>query len=336
MSENTLHAGTNGTKGHSGNSNRNSTRHRSAFCFADMMNDIIRFIAQHPASSKLAALIAGTIAIWIIMRYVRRLLTKHIADNAGRYTARKTANAVGFLLLLLLIAALYVESFAKFSMALGVAGAGIAFALQEVIASFAGWLAILFGGFYKPGDRVQLGGIKGDVIDVGVLRTTLMETGQWVDGDLYNGRIVLVANSFIFKEPVFNYSGEFPFLWDEIKVPVMYGSDYARAQDILLNAGSEHATNLSGSPLEKWKDLQNKFRLEDAQTDPMVSITANDNWVEMTLRYIVDYKLRRITKTRLFTQILADVEKTRGKVKMASATHQIVGIPKIQVSLKKK
>jgi small-conductance mechanosensitive channel len=59
---------------------------------------------------------------------------------------------------------------------LGVAGAGIAFALQEVIASFAGWLAIMFGGF--TGDRVQLGGIKGDVMDIGVLRTTIMETGN--------------------------------------------------------------------------------------------------------------------------------------------------------------
>ena len=79
---------------------------------------------------------------------------------------------------------------------------------------------ILFGGFYKTGDRVQLGGIKGDVMDIGVLRTTVMEIGQWVDGDLYNGRIVLVANSFVFKEPVFNYSGDFPFLWDGIKIPI--------------------------------------------------------------------------------------------------------------------
>jgi small-conductance mechanosensitive channel len=66
--------------------------------------------------------------------------------------------------------------------------------------------------FYNTGDRVQLGGIKGDVMDIGVLRTTIMETGQWVDGDLYNGRIVLIANSYVFKEPVFNYSGDFPFM----------------------------------------------------------------------------------------------------------------------------
>ena len=128
----------------------------------------------------------------------------------------------------------YSDKLGGLTVAFGVAGAGIAFALQEVIASFAGWLAIMFGSFYKTGDRVQLGGIKGDVMDIGVLRTTIMEVGQWVDGDLYNGRIVLVANSFVFKEPVYNYSGDFPFLWDEIKIPIQYGSNYEKTNEILL------------------------------------------------------------------------------------------------------
>ena len=65
----------------------------------------------------------------------------------------------------------------------------------------------------KPGDRVLLGGIRGDVIDISLLRTTLMELGEWVKGDQYNGRIVRVANSFVFKEAVLNYSADFPFLW---------------------------------------------------------------------------------------------------------------------------
>ncbi|MEP7380653.1 MAG: mechanosensitive ion channel domain-containing protein [Gemmatimonadota bacterium] len=76
--------------------------------------------------------------------------------------------------------------------------------MQEVIASVAGWVALTFSCFYSPGDRVQLGGIKVDVIDVGVLRTTLMEIGEWVKGDHYTGRIVRIANSFVFTAPVFN------------------------------------------------------------------------------------------------------------------------------------
>lgn len=80
---------------------------------------------------------------------------------------------------------------------------------------------------------MQLSGIKGDEMDVNALRTTLIETGQWVDGDLYNGRIVRIANSFVFKEPVFNYSGDFPFLWDEIKIPVQFGFDYDKLKELL-------------------------------------------------------------------------------------------------------
>ncbi len=193
----------------------------------------------------------------------------------------------------------------------------------------------MFGGFYKTGDRVQLGGIKGDVMDIGVLRTTIMETGQWVDGDLYNGRIVLIANSYVFKEPVFNYSGDFPFLWDEIKIPVQYGSDYELAKEIILNAGIEVAGNLSELSTEKWHSLQNKYRLEEAQTEPMISLVANDNWAEYTLRYVVDYKKRRFTKTELFTKILTRIEATKGDVKMASATFELVQAPDLNINIKK-
>ncbi|MCF8306135.1 MAG: mechanosensitive ion channel family protein [Ignavibacteriales bacterium] len=227
----------------------------------------------------------------------------------------------------------YSDKLGGLTVALGVAGAGIAFALQEVIVSFAGWLTIMFGGFYKSGDRVQLGGIKGDVMDIGVLRTTIMETGQWVDGDLYNGRIVLVANSFVFKEPVYNYSGEFPFLWDEIKIPVQYGSNYEKANEIFLEIAGEVTSNLSGKSKENWESLKNKYRLENAQTDPMISLVANDNWVEYTIRYVVDYKQRRKTKTLLFTKILEKIEATNGEIRFASATFHLVEAPEIKVKI---
>lgn len=172
-------------------------------------------------------------------------------------------------------------------------------------------------------------------MDIGVIRTTIMETGQWVDGDLYNGRIVLIANSFVFKEPVFNYSGDFPFLWDEIKIPIQYNSNYDKTKTILEEIGKEVAGDLTERSKEKWIDLQYKYRLENAQTEPMVSITANDNWVEFTLRYVVGYKKRRATKTELFIKILKQIEATNGEIKFASATFQLVEAPEIKVKLTK-
>ncbi|MBN2237618.1 MAG: mechanosensitive ion channel [Bacteroidales bacterium] len=288
-----------------------------------------------PTVGKIATIIIGVAIIWILVKATQKNVLTKIKDKDNRYRAKKFSGFVGYFLTIVLLTIVFSDKLGGFTVALGVAGAGIAFALQEVIASFAGWLAIMFGRFYKTGDRVQLGGIKGDVMDIGVLRTTIMEMGQWVDGDLYNGRIVLVANSFVFKEPVYNYSGDFPFLWDEIKIPIQFGSNYEKTNQLLLQVGKEVAGHLSDQSKEKWSALQNKFRLEDAQTEPMVSLIANDNWVEFTLRYVVNYKRRRATKTELFMRILKAVDETKGEIRFASATFQLVEAPDFNVKLKK-
>ncbi|MDH4058101.1 MAG: mechanosensitive ion channel, partial [Cyclobacteriaceae bacterium] len=179
------------------------------------------------------------------------------------------------------------------------------------------------------------GGIKGDVIDIGILRTTLMETGQWVDGDLYNGRIVRIANSFVFKEPVFNYSSDFPFLWDEIKIPIRYGSDHVATRAILNKVVTEVTGDFSKEATETWFSMTKKYRVENAKTDPIISLVANDNWIEFTIRYVVEYKKRRITKDLLFTSILNEVNQTDGKIQFASATFELTSLPHLSVNIKK-
>lgn len=299
------------------------------------MDERITELLQNPTVGRIVALLVGTIIIWLGVKFIQKRLVLKISDNQNRYRAGKIGSFAGYLLTFILILIIFSSKLSGLSTAFGVAGAGVAFALQEVIASFAGWLAIMFGSFFRTGDRVQLGGIKGDVMDIGVLRTTIMEVGEWVDGDLYNGRIVMIANSYVFKEPVFNYSGDFPFLWDEIKVPVQYGSDYELTTKILKEVGKEIVGDLSDESHANWQHLQRTYRLEDAQTEPMVSVIANDNWVEFTLRYVVPFKRRRATKTDLFMSILKRLENTNGAVKFASATFQLVDSPDFKVNLKK-
>jgi len=289
----------------------------------------------HPTVGRLVAIFLGVFIIWFLITVTQRKILRKIKDTDSRYRTRKVLIFAGYLLTIILIIVVFSDKLGGFTVALGVAGAGIAFALQEVIASFAGWLAIMFGGFYKTGDRVQLGGIKGDVIDIGMLRTTLMETGQWVDGDLYNGRIVRIANSFVFKEPVFNYSADFPFLWDEIKIPIQYGSDYQAVREILGRAAYDLVGDYITIAQETWQQMVNKYMIEDASTEPMVTLIANDNWVEFTLRYTVDLKKRRTIKNNLYLRILEDVDKTGGKIKFASATFQMVEGSELNVTLKK-
>ncbi len=286
-----------------------------------------------PTVAKIVAVIVGIIIINVLTRLTRRVLLGRIESNDTRYRFRKLVNAAGALVSVLLVTIVFSNKLGNLTVAFGVAGAGIAFALQEVIASIAGWVAISFGNFYSVGDRVQLGGITGDVIDIGVLRTTLMETGNWVKADLYSGRIVKIANSFVFKEPVFNYSGDFPFLWDEITVPVKYGSDHKLAREIMQKIADNELGSLVPAAQKTWHEMVNNYRIENARIEPVVTLIANDNWLEFTIRYVTDYKRRRSTKDILFTRIMEEFDATDGKVSMASATFHLVDAPVFNVRL---
>jgi small-conductance mechanosensitive channel len=277
-----------------------------------------------PTIGRIVLLFIGFVAIVLVINLLRRNVNKYVEDKDSRYRTKKFLSFFGYLLGVSLIIVVFAHKLGNLTVALGVTGAGIAFALQEVIGSIAGWIAIMFGNFYRTGDRVQLGGIKGEVIDIGIIRTTVMEIGQWVDADLYNGRIVRIANSFVFKEPVFNYSADFPFLWDEIKIPIKYGSDYQLAREIFYRIALEVVGDYVKFAQQSWEGMVKKYLIEDASTEPMVTLMANDNWVEFTLRYVVDYKKRRSTKDKLFTRILEETNKSAGKVDFASTTLHLV------------
>lgn len=299
------------------------------------MDQYINMVIENQYVLRLILVVLGIMIIITIKNLIRSRLSRYIKDYNSAYRSKKAINAVGYFLIVLLISIIFRESLGTLTLFFGIAGAGIAFALQEVIVSIAGWIAILFTDIYKSGDRVLMGGIKGDVIDIGVLRTTIMEIGGWVEGDLYNGRIVRVANSFVFKEPVFNYSADFPFLWDEIKVPIQFGSDYTLARKILYDVAQEVVGDYSDEAEEHWKIMVRKFLIEDASTHPMVSIIANDNWVEFTLRYVVDYKKRVGVKDQLFTKILEKIENSSKQVELASATFELTKMPSMEVKSRK-
>lgn len=286
-----------------------------------------------PMEDKLIATTVSILVIIALVKISRRVLNRYVQEPGNLYRAKKMVSFLGYFTGLLILALIFSDRLGKMAVAFGVAGAGIAFALQEVIASLAGWVAISFGNFYNTGDRVQLGGIKGDVIDIGMLRTTMMEIGEWVNADLYNGRIVKIANSFVFKEPVFNYSGDFPFLWDEITVPVKYGSDYRLARDLFERILSEITGEYTRQAKASWAELIQQYRVEPAELDPRVFLIANDNWMEFTLRYVVDYKKRRLTKDLLYTRILQDMDQVSGRVALASTTFHLVDTPEIKVKL---
>ncbi len=300
------------------------------------MNDLVKeseFVVgswvNDPTIVKFIVMIAGLLVIRFVASFIQRAATRNIENPQRVHTLKRLITIVGYILAFIFITTVFKDRLGGLTVAFGVAGAGIAFALQEVIASIAGWVALSLGNFYKIGDRIKLGGIKGDVIEIGILRTTLMELGDWVQGDLYNGRIVRVANSFVFKEPVYNYSGDFPFLWDEIVVPIKYGSDWEFAEQLLQESCDEVVGEFTKRAQDQWKEMVKTYRIEDAIVTPMVTMVANDNWIEFTARYVTDYKRRRSTKTLLFKSILRKIDQHPDKLGLASATFHLVETPPI-------
>ncbi|MEO0464848.1 MAG: mechanosensitive ion channel domain-containing protein [Pseudomonadota bacterium] len=285
----------------------------------------------HPLVADFGTALIAVVLGLIIIRILQGFAVRSIAQTDTRYRVRKFIGLAGYIVLVLVLISMLSSQLGQLSVIFGVAGAGIAFSLQEVIASIAGWIAISFGGFYRPGNRVQVGGITGDVIDIGMLRTTIMETGGWVNGDNYNGRIVKVANSFIFKEPVYNYTGDFNFLWDEFTVPVKYGSDWHLAQKMIEKAVTEQTQDFETDSAQEWKGMVKKYLIEEASTAPSVTLFADENWITFTARYVVDFQRRRSTKDAIMRSILTAFEGSKGKVEFAGAAIEITGMPRIEI-----
>lgn len=282
---------------------------------------------NNPVFQKLVVVLLVALVLFAVAGVVKTIIPRYIKETNSRYRTRKFINYFSYFLMLLVVMLVYSSQLSGLTVFLGVAGAGIAFALQEVIASIAGFISINFSNFYHVGDRVMLGGIKGDVVDIGILRTSMMQVGDWVNGDQYNGKIVRIANSFIFKEPVYNYSGDFPFLWDEITIPVKTDGDYDFAREKFLEILNEVQGDYAKGAEKHWAKMTERYMVEKAQVAPMVTMAFDQNWITFTLRYVVDYKKRRSTKDLIYTRVLDAIRHSEGKVAVASSAMEITAFP---------
>ncbi|WP_178988318.1 mechanosensitive ion channel family protein [Winogradskyella schleiferi] len=275
------------------------------------------------------------VLILFVIQLLRRYLKKRISNTVIRYKAQKGIEIIGYVLLVFLAITYFSGTIKDFTIIIGLFTAGLAFTLQELILSIAGSIYIFLVKVYKPGDRIEINGIKGDVIDVDSIYTTMMEIGKWVESDNYSGRIVKLSNAFVFKGPIYNYSQDFPFIWDQFNLPIRYGSDMELAKSIVIKMASEILSEYTIASKSQWEDVVNKFYIEDAEVEPTLAIRLTDNWVEFNLRYIVDYKKRRLTKHLLHDSIRKAFEKTNGEVVLASTTFELIKIPELKIRSEK-
>lgn len=263
---------------------------------------------------KCVAAIIGILIIHGAFRLLERTLPRKFGQVDARYKVRKVVTFTGYLVILLFLAVLFEDRLGRLSFALGVAGAGVAVALQDLLASIAGAFSIGFSKLYVVGDRVQIGETRGDVIDIGLLRTTLMEVGSWVGRDLYSGRIVRIPNNAVLKGSVFNYSQGFRFIWDQIKVVFTITSDATLARATLLRVANDVIGEYLVEAQNSWNAVSDDYRSENPSIEPVVALVVNAASLEFTVNYVVDYTKRSEMQDRLFTKIVDEVINSNGRL----------------------
>jgi small-conductance mechanosensitive channel len=256
---------------------------------------------------------------------VGRVLSRRVDDRYRSYYVRKSVHYVVALLALIGLGILWRPFAGQLGLVLGLITAGVAFAMQEVIGALAGWFNIVSGSIFKVGDRVQLGGVRGDVIDITPLRTKVMEIGSsvgddtWVRGRQYTGRIVAISNKATFVEPAFNYSASFEFIWEEVTIPIAYRDDWRLAERIMTEEAVR--VSASGEAEAAVAAMVGRYPLARTEVEPRVFIRATDNYLELAARFVVPVRTARWVKDALTRQILDRLEEAG--IAVASQTHDV-------------
>jgi small-conductance mechanosensitive channel len=258
--------------------------------------------AQH----RVLTSIIVVIVLWIIHGIIARVLLPRMEDVQARYRARKIVGYAIFLIAILVIGRIWLGGFAALGTYLGIVSAGLAIAMRDPLVNLAGWVFIMLRRPLEVGDRIQIGGNAGDVIDVRVFQFTLMEIGNWVDADQSTGRIIHVPNGKIFTEAVANYSKGFHYIWNEIPVLVTFESNWEKAKQILLRIVAEDSAGLSKQAAEKVRHAAHKFMIFYAKLTPTVYTSVKDSGVLLTVRYLCEPRKRRTTTEKLWEHILRE------------------------------
>ncbi|MBU1122058.1 MAG: mechanosensitive ion channel family protein [Candidatus Omnitrophica bacterium] len=276
-------------------------------------------IIRNKVIQTVAVIIIGYFILFILVNIINR----RMKDVKGRHVVRKNAAYFINAAILIVIFLVWLQNLSSITIFLSVIGAGIALALQEALLCMAGWFLIIVRRPFEVGDRIELGGVKGDVIDLRLFQTSLLELGNWVDADQSTGRIVNIPNSAMFKKENYNYSRGFEFIWNEIRILVTFESDWNKAKEIMLHKGQEEVKGLDQVVKKRIVAMTKQYMIYYEHLTPIVYVNIKDSGVELTLRYLTQAQSRRMTQDRLCQSILEEFRKQEN-INFAYTTYRIV------------
>jgi small-conductance mechanosensitive channel len=290
-----------------------------------------------------AVFVAAIVLLRWVTRGVVRMALRGREHTRGRFWARQGINLTTAVVVALGLISIWFDNGLHAAAAVGVLTAALAFAMQKAVTSFAGYFLILRGDIFSVGDRIVMGGVRGDVISLGFLRTTILEMGQphgdgdsgipiWVQARQYTGRIVTVTNGAVFDEPVYNYSRDFPFIWEELHIQVKHDTDLDLAERLITEAAARHSLKPSDVGAGVMQRLRRRYFVpaEEVSLEPEVFFTLTSSWVELALRFVVPtHDIRRV-KSSISREVAAAF--AQHGIELASNTYAIVEVPPLKVA----
>jgi small-conductance mechanosensitive channel len=249
-----------------------------------------------------------TIVLLLLLSLVRFLcnviIKRRIPDAMKSYRWRRAILYSYSVLLIVLVGPIWIKGIASLTTFLGLASAGVAVAMHDTIANVAGWFFIMSRKPFKVGDRIEIGQITGDVIDIRIFQFSVVEVGNWIDADQSTGRIVHVPNSNVLREALANYQIGFEYIWHEIPVLITFESDWKRAKVLLQKIANDNVENLLDGAQEQIRRAAQKYFIFYGALTPIVYTTVKDSGVLLTMRYLVNPRQRRSSEQQIWESTL--------------------------------
>jgi small-conductance mechanosensitive channel len=266
-------------------------------------------------------------AALLVERLTETFLVRRISSRSSRYNLTRVLRLVVGVLLLGIVGSVVFANLYTGLVSLGVISLIVGLAVQTPMTSFIGWLYILVRAPYRVGDRIQIDGATGDVIEVSYLDTTLWEFGgKYLSTDHPSGRIIKFPNSKALSTTVYNYSWPlFPYIWNEVRFQIAYQSDLEFVGRIMQQVAEEELGPEMMKHVRVYRDLLAQTPVDQltVQEKPVVVFRVSDNtWIEAIVRYLVDPKRAGRVKTELVKKLLAKLNAAPDKVMFPKADNR--------------
>lgn len=270
---------------------------------------VTQWLTDQFALTEMQARLLQTVVVILVILLVRavvlRVVHRRIEDAQVWFRTRKYATYVAFVVTVLFLVDVWLGGIGGALTYLGIVSAGIAIALTDVLKNLVGWVYIVLRRPFRVGDRIEIGTVAGDVVDVRVFRFTVLEIRNWVGADQSTGRLVHVPNGLVFTESVANFTEGFPFIWDEIGVLVTFESDWELGERLLRDQLTAHAPDVDARKMAgQLRRAAQDYFIRYTHLDPNVYVDVKDSGVLLTGRYLVGVRERRGVSDRLWRGVL--------------------------------